>query len=140
MTAKILSSQEGEVVSGVGGSVRLLLEGDPVGVWIQTVPPGSGPPLHLHEDADEAALVLSGEFEWTLAGEVRRLSAGGFLSIPRGVHHRFVNVGETDASFVAWVTPAGFEGYFRQRVHLDPSKDAEALRRLAQSFGMTVVG
>jgi quercetin dioxygenase-like cupin family protein len=138
-----MPAEEGELLSGKGGSVRLLLEkaesGGSLGAWIQTVPAGSGPPPHYHEDADEAALMLSGDFEWTLSGEPRRLAPGGFLFVPRGAVHSFVNVGEGEGSFVCWVTPGGFEGYFRERVHLDPVNDREALTEAASRFGMVVV-
>lgn len=139
MAIKMLTAEEGEVLSGVGGSVRLLLEGESMGAWVQTVPPGSGPPMHFHVDEDEAAFMVSGEFEWTIDGVSRRMGPGGFVFIPKGVEHRFVNVGEGDASCVGWVTPGGFEAYFRERVHLDPLRDGEALSAAAKGFGMNVV-
>src|SRR5690348_12523239 len=143
MAAKLLTSEEGEILKGIGGSVRYLIEahesGGSMGVWVQSVPGRSGPPLHLHIDADEAAFILTGEFEWEVDGESRLLKPGGFLFVPRGTVHGFKNAGNTEGSFLCWVTPGGFEGYFRERVQLDPATQKEELTALAGRFLMTVV-
>ena len=105
---------------------------------MQEVPPGSGPPLHHHEDSDEALYVVSGNFEFTLDREIRRLAAGGFLFIPRGVRHRFVNLGPGTSSLLVISAPGGFEEYFRERVNINPATDAAAIAELGSRFRMVV--
>ena len=102
------------------------------------MPGRAGPPMHYHTDADEAAFMLTGQFEWTLDGVTQVLGPGGFLFVPKNTVHGFVNAGDDEGSFLCWVTPAGFEGYYRERVHVDPAKDPEAIIELAARFDMIV--
>lgn len=143
MAGKLLTAEEGEILNGIGGSVRYLVDknesGGSLGAWVQTVPGHAGPPLHYHTDADEAAFMLTGTFEWELDGVKQILGPGGFLFVPKGTVHGFKNAGDEEGSFLCWVTPGGFEGYYEGRVHIDPAKDHAALIELARRFCMIVV-
>lgn len=77
-----------------------------------SVPPGSGPPAHTHNDADEAYYILNGTFEVLDGEELIEGTAGDFIYIPRGTQHRFKNVGRDAARMLFLYTPAGFEGLF----------------------------
>src|SRR5262245_3843495 len=72
--------------SMVGDRYTLLLTGEQTAgayaVVEAFVPPGGGPPAHVHSREDEAFLVVEGESEFAVGGERLRLTAGGFVSGP----------------------------------------------------------
>jgi mannose-6-phosphate isomerase-like protein (cupin superfamily) len=77
-----------------------------------SVPPGSGPPPHVHEASDEAYYVLAGRLEVLDGDRALDVGAGDFVYIPRGTRHRFKNVGVDAVRMLFLFTPAGFEGLF----------------------------
>jgi mannose-6-phosphate isomerase-like protein (cupin superfamily) len=79
-----------------------------------SVPPGSGPPPHIHPHVDEAFFILSGELEF-LNGEKTFLAGeGGFVFVPRGTRHRFHNVGLHVSRLLFLFTPGGMETFFTE--------------------------
>ena len=79
-----------------------------------SVPPGAGPPVHMHADADEAFYLLGGEL-MIFAGESEYSArAGDLVFIPRGTYHRFHNTGLHPARQLLLYTPAGAEDFFRE--------------------------
>lgn len=76
------------------------------------IPAGEGPPLHVHEHEEEFFRVLSGRFLFVCGDSETELSEGGCVLLPRGIPHRFQNVGDTMGRLMVIVTPGGFEGYF----------------------------
>jgi quercetin dioxygenase-like cupin family protein len=76
------------------------------------VPPGGGPPPHIHTREDEAFYVLGGELTFTVAGTEFVVPAGGFLNAPRGVAHRFTNACDKPARAIVIASPAGLEDFF----------------------------
>jgi len=78
------------------------------------VPPGSGPPPHLHHREDEVFLVIDGDFEFTVAGVARRVGTGEAVFARRKVPHHFKNVGATPGRMIITVTPAGLENFFAE--------------------------
>lgn len=71
---------------------------------------GFAPPLHVHEQEDEAFYVLEGEAE-VLCGEERwRAEPGSFVFLPRGVAHSF-HVSGGSLKALQLTTPAGFEAF-----------------------------
>ena len=79
-----------------------------------SVPPGGGPPPHLHTREDEAFYLLDGELRVTAAGESTLLRAGDFVYLPRGIVHSFTNPSVTPARTLILITPGGFEKYFQE--------------------------
>lgn len=78
-----------------------------------SVPPGGGPPPHIHKNLDEAFFLLFGELEF-LNGERTFLAGeGDFVFVPRGTRHRFRNVGKHVARMLFMFTPGGMEDFFR---------------------------
>jgi quercetin dioxygenase-like cupin family protein len=78
------------------------------------VPPGGGPPPHVHHWEDEAFWVLEGELE-VLVGEASFLAAAGsFVHLPKGVRHSYENVGPEPARFLTLIVPAGLEKFFKE--------------------------
>jgi quercetin dioxygenase-like cupin family protein len=69
---------------------------------------------HSHDGYEETIYGLDGVLTWTLAGTPIDVGPGEALCIPRGVVHRFDNLGEVDARALAIVTPGILgPGYFR---------------------------
>ena len=75
-----------------------------------TVPPGGGPPPHVHYGNDEAFYLIFGELEFLDGDRTLRAGPGDFLFVPRGIRHRFVNRGLHAAKMLFLFTPAGVEG------------------------------
>lgn len=76
--------------------------------------PGSGPPLHVHTQEDEAFYVLSGQLSFTVGDEQFLGKAGDFVLVPRGVPHCFKNISAHVAHTIFVYTPAGFEKFFQE--------------------------
>ncbi len=78
------------------------------------VPPGGGPPAHIHTREEEAFYVVRGELTFLAGDDEVTAPAGAFVQVPRGTKHRFRNNGPEDAEMIFWFTPAGIEGLFRE--------------------------
>ncbi|HZF92284.1 cupin domain-containing protein [Streptomyces sp.] len=77
-----------------------------------SVPPGGGPPLHIHADADEAFYLLSGELDITARGRTYAVRPGDFVFIPKGTPHRFRNNGIHTARQLLLFSPSGVDRFF----------------------------
>lgn len=62
--------------------------------------PGAGAPPNRHPGDEEAFYILSGRYEFTIAGETRLATAGDYIRIPNGAPHHFRNVGEDVATML----------------------------------------
>ena len=78
------------------------------------VPPGGGPPPHIHRNEDETFYVVEGQIEFLLGTETITGGVGDFVNVPRGVVHRFHNAGATTARMILTFTPAGIERFFEE--------------------------
>jgi len=103
------------------------------------VPPGEGPPLHVHTREDESVYVLEGDLLFKLGAQLSATPAGSFVFVPRGVAHSFQNVGEQPGRMLVTFTPAGMEGFFDRLSDLT-AFDPDAFRRAAAEVGTDVVG
>lgn len=135
---------EGETVrSPIGGDVTFVARGEQTNGALTAldiaVPPGEGPPLHVHTREDESVYVLEGELRFKLDGELSATPAGSFVFIPHGVVHCFQNVGEEPGRMLVTFTPAGMEGFFERLSELT-AFDPDAFRRAVAEVGMDVVG
>ena len=105
-----------KTISVAGDRVVLLVEGrDSNGAYTimeATLPPGGGPPPHLHHREDETFQVMVGEIEFHLGDEVRHLRKGEFIFAPRGIPHHFRNTGNSDAVLLETSSPSGIERFF----------------------------
>ena len=98
----------------------------------QKIPPGHGPPLHVHRHETEIFYVLEGEFEFTIGGQKVTATAGAIVVGPRDIPHTFRNVGSQDARLHLTVIPGRFANYF---IDVDGVDDAimPRSRRWSQS-------
>ena len=67
---------------------------------VRVLEPGQPNGLYHREEAQEAALVLSGECLALVEGEERRLRKGDFLHLPPGTAHIVVGAGEGPCSLL----------------------------------------
>lgn len=73
------------------------------------VPAGAKMPApHSHDAFDETIYGLAGTTTFTVAGIDHEIRPGDMVFIPRGAVHGFANQGDTDACFLAVVTPGLF--------------------------------
>jgi quercetin dioxygenase-like cupin family protein len=96
--------------------------GGGLALWIETVPPGGGPPPHRHTREDECFIVLEGEVTFSTEGVEKKTGAGAVVYLPRGQVHTFRNSGEKPARMMVSVTPAGFENFFKEVAVRSPSQ------------------
>ncbi|MFZ5964403.1 cupin domain-containing protein [Thalassococcus sp. BH17M4-6] len=101
-----------------GVQYRTILSTDATGgamSILDTVSPaGSGPPRHVHHDADETFVLLSGDWQFWLDGRTLHRGPGQTVFVPRGQEHSFRAVGHTPARHLTILTPGGFEGFFSE--------------------------
>lgn len=75
--------------------------------------PGAEPPLHIQGREDETFYVLEGTLKVTRGNEQLILNPGECGFLPRGVPHTF-QILSSHARFLNYITPGGFEDFFRQ--------------------------
>jgi quercetin dioxygenase-like cupin family protein len=80
--------------------------------WIETTPPGVGPPPHWHENDDEWFHVLEGRVSFLTEGTWNEVGPGATAFVPKGAVHAFENVGDTPSRMLISTSPAGFETFF----------------------------
>ena len=90
------------------------ISGDYDIVTIETPPHVPGPPPHLHNSYREAFIVLEGEMEFMINGEIKTLKAGESLEIPPNTVHTFNNRSDQICKWVDIHSPKGFLDFFEQ--------------------------
>ncbi len=142
----MLDGTEGRVLDALGMRVVVKVptaaSGGSVGIVDMLVPPGEGPPMHIHRQEEEALYVLGGRFRFWCGDWVWDGGEGATVLLPRGVPHTFQAVGHAPGRLLGVVAPGGFEGFF---VQCDARKlrlpdDAAELRALAAEFGFEITG
>ena len=120
---------EGRTIAVVGDVYRFLATGDDTNgkyaLWEAIVPPGGGPPPHVHSREEEGFYILDGEITFTegfyiLDGELTFtvgderivVTAGMFANVPVGTPHSFKNETDHPAKMLISVAPAGLEEMF----------------------------
>lgn len=146
MSGLVLGAGEARVVEGeVGGRSVVVVPGEltdgRLESFEQTIAPGHGPPLHVHDAQDEAFYVLEGDVRFLVGDQERRVGAGASAVIARGTPHAFQVEGAAPARMLVTFTPAGIEPFFRGAARLTREQaDRAALAALAEPCGMRIVG
>jgi mannose-6-phosphate isomerase-like protein (cupin superfamily) len=78
-----------------------------------TLPVGHAPPLHAHEDLDDTWYILEGEMAVQCGDETTIVGAGHWVSMPRGVPHRFRVMGDREARILLVHDNATFRDFVR---------------------------
>src|ERR1700682_3316238 len=114
--AIIRKTNEGRTVAVVGDVYRFLATGDDTNskyaMWEAIVPPGGGPPPHVHSREEEGFYVLEGEITFTIDGKKQVATAGRVDNMPVGIPHSFKNESGKPAKMLISVAPAGLEKMF----------------------------
>ena len=143
--AIIVQSKSGPQHHVLGDLVTVKIHGrDTGGVYSQiesTCGPKVGPPPHIHHREDETFFVIEGEFEFICGGERTTGGPGTVARLPRGVSHRFANIGDTPGRVLVTITPAGFEDFFAEVGALPPEQQMEMpnLSVVASRYGLEFV-
>ena len=105
-------------------------------------PAGSGPPRHIHADADETFVLLEGDVEFWVAGQHFRRRPGETMFVPRNTEHTFQVPGPAPSRHLTILTPGGFEGFFSAMADgaLRIPEDMEAIVGIASRFHLTFTG
>jgi quercetin dioxygenase-like cupin family protein len=137
---------EGEANAAFGLPRTLLVNAEDtegaLSMWLETVPPRSGPPLHRHDRQRELFHVLGGRLLFECDGERMEVGPGAVLVVPPGAAHAFLNVGGETAEIMVTVTPGGLEGFFREveAEGLTPAADMAAIVELAARYDLVITG
>ncbi len=110
--------------------------------WIEEVPAGAGPPMHVHHRERELFRVVAGQFRFWCAGEVRDMGEGDTALIPMGAPHTFKNIGASPGQLLITLTPGAGEGFFFEveANDLHPARDMPRIVDIAARYGLTFVG
>jgi quercetin dioxygenase-like cupin family protein len=107
---------EGRTIAVVGDVYRFLAVGEDTNgkyaLWETVVPPGGGPPPHVHSREEEGFYVLEGAITFQIGGERFAAEAGTFAHMPVGTPHTFKNESDRPAKMLISVAPAGLERMF----------------------------
>jgi quercetin dioxygenase-like cupin family protein len=153
MNAIIRTPGKGRTVAVVGDVYRFLATGQDTNgtyaLWEALVPPGGGPPPHVHSREAEGFYVLEGEITFTVNGERIVAKAGTFANLPVGTPHSFKNESDTPARMLISVAPAGLEEMFFEvgvalaegaTTALPPSREEiEKLLAVAPKYGIAIL-
>ena len=130
----IRADKEGPTVEILGGRLTFKVLSEETGgayaIIDQVVPPGVGPPLHVHHRETEIFYVATGTFEVQCGTDKHILGAGSLFVGPRDIPHRFENVGETPGRLLLTVYPGNFANYFREVVEVPPEDDQQMMELL----------
>jgi quercetin dioxygenase-like cupin family protein len=149
----VRTAPEGRTIAIVGDVYRFLATGaDTDGryaLWEGIVPPGGGPPRHVHSREDESFYVLDGEITFHVGDDVLVAKAGTFLFMPVGTPHSFKNESPHGARMLVSVTPAGLEQMFFEvgtplaegetTTAPPPREEIEKLIKLAPKYGIEIL-
>jgi quercetin dioxygenase-like cupin family protein len=150
--ATIRKPSEGRTVAVVGDVYRFLATGEDTNgkyaLWEAIVPPGGGPPPHVHSREEEGFYILEGEITLQIGDKRLVASAGMFANMPVGTPHSFKNESSRPAKMLISVAPAGLEMMFFEfgvplaegaTTALAPTKEEiEKLLAVAPSYGIEI--
>lgn len=143
---------KGRTIAVVGDVYRFLATAEDTNgkyaMWEAFVPPGGGPPPHVHSREEESFYILEGEITFMIGEERLVATAGTFANMPVGTPHSFKNEGQQPAKMLISVAPAGLEEMFFEfgvpllegsTTALPPTKEEiEKLLTIAPRYGIKI--
>ncbi len=115
-TPTIRKPNEGRTIAVVGDVYRFMATSEETNgkyaMWEAIVPPGGGPPPHVHSREEESFYILDGEITFQIGEERAIATAGMFANMPVGTPHSFKNESSQPARMLISVAPAGLEEMF----------------------------
>ena len=111
-----------------GGTLGIVEEIDPLDT-----------PPHVHRNEDEIFYVLEGEHVFRVGDHDHRVGPGGVVFAPRGIPHSQRRVVPRTGRTLSMVTPAGFEGFFRELAAAEEAGTIgpEAYAQASERYGIT---
>ena len=111
-----------------GGAFSIIEERDPLDT-----------PRHVHEREDELFVVLEGEHVFTVGDEEFQVGPSAVVFAPRGVPHHHRRVIPRRGRFLTMLSPAGFEGFFRELSEAESAGTIgpEAYANASRKYGIT---
>lgn len=141
--ATVVGPLDGEIIDTVGDRYRFLVTAEQTNgryaIWEAIIPPGGGPPPHVHAREEEGFYVVDGELAIHADGDRFLAGPGSFVNMPVGNTHTFRNESDRPAKVLILVAPGGIEAVFRAVGHpvadihspITPVDDAEKVRLIA---------
>jgi quercetin dioxygenase-like cupin family protein len=144
---------EGRTIAVVGDVYRFLATGEDTNgkyaLLEAIVPPGGGPPMHVHSREEEGFYILEGQITLTIGDERIVATAGVFANMPVGTPHSFKNESDKPAKMLISISPAGLEQmFFESGIPMPqgattappPTKaEIEKLLEIAPRYGVEIV-
>src|SRR6476661_6941403 len=152
MQPTIRTAAQSKAIAVVGDVYRFLATGEDTNgkyaLWEAIVPPGGGPPPHVHSREEEGFYVLEGEITFTIAEKRLVAGPGMFANMPVGTPHSFKNESSKPARMLISVAPAGLEQMFFEfgvplaegaTTAMPPTKEEiERLLAVAPKYGIQI--
>src|SRR5688572_16239180 len=117
-TATILAPGEGDKYWIVGdhGTFKIGPEqsGGRYTVIEAFVPPGGGPPPHVHAREDEMFYIFGGQMMFMDNQHTFTAGPGSAVYLKRGTPHTFKNVGTEPVKYILTTSPSGFEAFVNE--------------------------
>ena len=112
-TPTLRNPGESRTIAVVGDVYRFLATDEDTdgkyALWEAIVPPGGGPPPHVHSREEEGFYILEGEITFQIGEERVVATAGMFANMPVGTPHTFKNESSQLAKMLITVAPDGLE-------------------------------
>ena len=99
-------------------------------------------PRHVHANEDELFYVLEGEHVFEVGEESFVAGPGAVVFAPRSVPHAHRRLVPRTGRFLTMVSPAGFEGFFRELsdAESEGTIGPDAYARASERYGITWLG
>src|SRR5579864_6433079 len=89
----VRQTTEGRTIVVIGDVYRFLATGEDTNgkyaLWEAIVPPGGGPPPHVHSREEEGFYILEGEITFQVGNKRLVAGPGVFANMPVGTTHAF---------------------------------------------------
>ena len=112
----VLAAGDGEPLRFSGAAFLVKASAETTGgsfSIIEELSPLDTPP-HVHANEDELFVVLEGHHQFTVGESVFDVGPGAVVFAPRGIPHSHRRVVPRTGRFLTFLSPAGFEGFFRE--------------------------
>lgn len=147
MKLTVVRPGNGETIRLGGLGIVYKIKGEATGGLVSVVEhpiePGVLVPPHMHSKEDELSYVLEGEIGVRVGEQEFQAVQGTYIFKPRGIPHAFWNASGKPARIMEIITPAGFEGYFKDMDNLLQQGTPPDIAKIAQirtRYGQTEDG